>query len=279
MNTDLTGYKQHLANESISQNTIITYTNRIKLYLRNASNEITRESILQYLSSLNGSAKTINLTVTALKSYCDYLYNGNHNLILTKDKIKIQEENFAPKVYGSEKISKMLSFIKQKENIRNYTIITLMYAAGTRVTETLFIKLTDINFTKNELTIQKGKGKKQRTISLGKDIITILKEYLLHRNEYKHAPTSSYLFVSQMGDHLNRDSINKILDKYYTNFIQVNPHQLRHECASRMIGTGTLNIVELKDFLGHSSIETTMRYTHPDKKDMHNRIDKLSLFA
>lgn len=275
MNTNLTEYKQYLANDSKSPDTIITYTNRINLYLnKNTSNEITRESILQYISSLSGSGKTINLTVTALISYCNYLYNGNHNLISTKDKIKIQEENFAPKIYGSEKVSKMLSIIKQKENIRNYTIIILMYAAGTRITETLNLKLDDIDYKNNKLTIHKGKGNKERTIRLGEEILTILKEYFPTRNNYKHASTSPYLFVSQMGDKLNRDSINKILEKY-----NINPHQFRHECASRMLNTGTLNIVELKNFLGHSSIETTMRYTHPDEKDMHSRIDKLSLFA
>jgi integrase/recombinase XerD len=187
--------------------------------------------------------------------------------------IKVQTEYASPTHTNEKEINKFLNKLKKdntKESIRNYTIAYLIEYTGLRISEALNIKLDDIDFENDELTIIKGKGNKQRIVYISK-VKDVLKEYLKVRNEFKNSTTSDYLFISQKGEKLNRESINKIFNDCSN---KLTPHSLRHYFCSNALEKG-MKIHEVANQAGHSNIQTTMIYLNPNKDELKKKMAAL----
>ena len=269
-------FHQYLTSLAKSPNTISSYLSDIDQYHTLLNNQpISRESITQYklaLSNLNLSSTTVNRKLSSLKQYNEYLINTNQIqssiLILKSDYIRIQNIG-NPTSIAEKTVLTFLSRVKTKPCIyqsRNIAIIYLMANTGIRREETCNLKLEYINSSNEQMKVM-GKGNKERTVALNPKAISVINFYLKDRAKHKHA-NSEYLFLSERGQKLTKESINGIYEDYSTPKCKVNPHALRHNWCSSMLENGILSIVELKNQAGHSSITTTELYTHA-------RLDKI----
>jgi site-specific recombinase XerD len=143
--------------------------------------------------------------------------------------------------------------------LKHRILLTLIYSAGLRGGEVINLKIGDIDFERKTIHIRQSKYKKDRIVPLSDVMAQGLRKYLSAENPYiwlfnGKEPDGRYSvrgLAWVMREALKKTSITK----------DVNLHSLRHAYATHLLEEG-LNIVTLKDLLGHAEIATTMIYLH-----------------
>ena len=274
-NLDLTQYANYLTNKSKSPNTIKSYLTHIGEYFSNFP-QLTRSNILSFkkhLQSKSQASISINAKLSELKSYNEYLISINelNSLFIIKDDfISIQKQNISPTKFDTSDIEKLMNKVIFTETKRNIALIYLLLSTGLRRDEAVTLKLSNIDFQDESITLI-GKGEKERTIYLNERVITVLKSYInTERRESKYN-NSKYLFTTERSNKMHKETVNKIMNPY-----NINPHALRHFFASNALNSGEASIVEVGNMLGHSSINTTSKYLHPTLKEMKKKINNMT---
>jgi site-specific recombinase XerD len=159
--------------------------------------------------------------------------------------------------------------INQVLDLRDRALFELMYATGLRVSETVNLDITHVDLQDGHLMVRQGKGKKDRVVPLGNNAGSYLKLYMSKSRpklakkvvdlKYKDA-----LFLTAKGVRLSVNTTAKVLKKRAKAAglkTIVNPHMLRHSFATHILEGGA-GIKQVKEILGHKSIQTTVNYTH-----------------
>jgi len=143
--------------------------------------------------------------------------------------------------------------------LKQRVVLALIYSAGLRGQEIINLKLQDIDFERMTIHIKQSKYKKDRIVPLSPTMAIGLKKYLIAESPHiwffnGKQPGSKY--STQGLSWIMRETLKKtsILKK-------VNLHSLRHAYATHLLEEG-INIVTLKNLLGHANITTTMIYLH-----------------
>ena len=139
-------------------------------------------------------------------------------------------------------------------------IIATAYAAGLRISEAGALQVSDIDSQRMRIHVRSGKGKKDRYVMLGESLLALLRQY------YQAVrPKGEYLFPGQKPQrHITPTAVRQVLRKVIRETglsKKVTMHTLRHCFATHLLEAGT-DIRILQVLLGHSSIRTTLRYTH-----------------
>lgn len=169
---------------------------------------------------------------------------------------KIKRDNKLPIVLGRDEVKEM---IKQAELLKHKLLIGLLYGCGLRCGEVRTIRLRDIDLSRGMLLVRKTKGNYDRYVPLGS---------LLIRGINKHIDSTGatdYLFTGADFDSRYSQKgvqwVVKTLCKKAGIRKEVTTHTLRHTYATHLLEDG-LDIVSIKELLGHANIETTMIYLH-----------------
>jgi integrase/recombinase XerD len=163
--------------------------------------------------------------------------------------------------------------------LRDFTIFSLLYAIGLRLGECLGLRLHDIDWCKEMLTIN-GKGRKVRHIPMTDNVSKLLRTWIKSRAALLNAGISEHLFLSKKGHPLSlrraEERFQEIVKKagpFTMN--KITPHTLRHAFASHAVD-GNADILVLKAILGHASVKTTEIYLHPSintlRKTLNNHL-------
>ena len=164
---------------------------------------------------------------------------------------------------------------------RDYMIILLMYESAIRVSELIDVKLIDFRFSKPYSVKIIGKGNKQRYVPLSENFVDKFKEYLKAPLN-KDLLQSDYLFTNHSKEKLTRAGIGYILEKYVSKSREENPnlfkdnvtpHTIRHTKAMHLL-QDNVNLIYIRDILGHSSIQTTEVYARADSAKLREAIEK-----
>ena len=147
---------------------------------------------------------------------------------------------------------------------RNAAMLEVMYGAGLRVSELIYLNTQDINLDANLVRVT-GKGDKERMVPIGTRAAAITRQW---KNQgrprmLKHI-TSPYLFIARAGKPMTRQGFWKIIKKYDARAgisRNVTPHTLRHSFATHLIEGGA-DLRSVQIMLGHTDISTTQIYTH-----------------
>ena len=156
-----------------------------------------------------------------------------------------------------------------RNNKRDYAIITLFLNCGMRLSELVGINIKDINFSECQMTVI-GKGNKERTIYLNKACMTAINNYWAVRPvegiKTDKANSKNALFLSERKERISRRTVQYIVDKELRvaglDTSKYSVHKLRHTAATLMYQYGNVDIRALQEVLGHESISTTEIYTH-----------------
>jgi integrase/recombinase XerD len=166
-----------------------------------------------------------------------------------------------PLVLSQEEVFNVLHVIG---NFKHRTVIMFIYATGTRVSECVNIKLSDIDSKRMQVNIQEGKGLKQRLVPLSPFMLKSLRRY------YKQYKPQYYLFegATGKGTHLGVSAVREICKKarYHTTDInkRYTPHTFRHCFATHHLEQGT-NLLVIQRLMGHSALSNTLKYLHVQK--------------
>ena len=159
--------------------------------------------------------------------------------------------------------------LKTKEGFRDYALLHLLYDSGARATEMATLNL-DYFDSQNKTMAILGKGNRFRLVQLEPKTCHLLQLYI---RKYRISPKPLYqdrLFINQRGEALTRHGIYRICKKYLEKSLSpkrlnnINPvHSFRHSCAVNMLYSGD-PITDIKNHLGHDSIQSTEIYLHLD---------------
>ena len=162
-----------------------------------------------------------------------------------------------PVILSPEEVLRVLAAIS---SVKYKAIIATAYAAGLRISEVCGLRLADIDSQRMRIHVRSGKGKKDRSVMLGESLLALLRQYY-----QKVRPQGEYLFPGQKPQRpLSTTAVRQVLRKVIRETglaKRVTMHTLRHCFATHLLEAGTDTRI-LQVLLGHSSIRTTLRYTH-----------------
>ena len=158
---------------------------------------------------------------------------------------------------------------EERMKLRDKAMLVILYSCGLRRNEAVNLHLRDILFDKQLVYVRKGKNYKERHVPINSYNLRILEDYIYEgRPEFPNCTQSEALFMGYHGKPMQgeamkirlRDLIQSTGD---SELIEKNitPHKLRHSIATHLLENG-VPIATIKQFLGHSSLESTQIYTH-----------------
>lgn len=213
-----------------------------------------RSFLLHLLRDRKASPSTLGMYVNALK----FLYTVTlkqpepvNNLSHPK------RPKTLPVILSPEEVLRVFAAIR---SVKHKAIIAAAYAAGLRISEVCGLRIADIDSQRMRIHVRSGKGKKDRYVMLGESLLALLRQYY-----QKVRPKGEYLFPGQKPQrHITPTAVRQVLRKVIRETglcKKVTMHTLRHCFATHLLEAGT-DIRILQVLLGHSSIRTTLRYTH-----------------
>ena len=253
-----------------SNRTIKTYGSMLKLFMNYYENQplddLSDEDIREYLLYLVDEKKVSqsyqNQAINAIKFYYEQVKGREtRTYYLQRPKHEIR----LPSVLSEEEVLRLL---KQVDNLKHKTALSLIYSAGLRVGELINLKLCDIDSSRNQIRILQAKGKKDRVSLLSPNILKLLREY------FKEYRPKEWLFEGQSGGQYSAGSIQAVFRKAKKAAgIKKNAtvHTLRHSFATHLLERGT-DLRYIQELLGHQSSRTTEIYTHVTEKGFKNII-------
>ncbi len=156
--------------------------------------------------------------------------------------------------------------------IRDLAILSLLYESGCRVQELINLKYGDLSPASPATIMVTGKGNKTRIIPISSKAVSILNKYTA---VYKISDSTEMLFTNKQSRPLTRSGIAYILRKHSDSArvknpqifgtAAIHPHVLRHSKAMHLLESG-VNLIYIRDFLGHSSVITTEIYAKANPK-------------
>ena len=146
-----------------------------------------------------------------------------------------------------------------------------LYATGVRNSELGSLKLDDLDWANHCLRVENGKGGKWRVVPLGEEAEIWITEYLQKvRPQQLQDPEEKAVFLTNRGRPFKRESLTDVVHRWSKTVgleKRVTPHVLRHCCATHMLKRGA-GLRYLQAMLGHSSSDTTERYTRVEVSDL-----------
>jgi len=260
-------FKYYMRSKRYSENTIGTYSDALKIFLRYYSDkditDITNDDLItfnnDYIIKNKFSGSHQNQVVNAVKLFFRTVENTKLNPELVH---RPKREKTLPNVLSKEEVKLIL---EAHGNIKHKAMLILIYSCGLRRSELLNLKLNDIDSKRGLVIIRKGKGRKDRITPLSEKVLNMLREY------FKAYQPKDWLFEGQnrKGQYDERSLANVLKQALEKSKIDkpVSLHWLRHSYATHLLENGT-DLRYIQEILGHSSSKTTEIYTHVSNKSI-----------
>ena len=232
--------------------------------------ELTPERLDGFLTFTAGqeeySPTSVARHFSSLRGFLKYMqregeYDFSTESMLERPKLG----HYLPQYLTREEIDSVFeSAANGKNPLRDTALFELMYSAGLRISETLGIKLSQLDLD-NEWLTPIGKGNKQRLVPLGSKAKENLKAWIEEGRPLTH-PTTDNIILNSRGKPMTRMGAWKIVQQHTAHLTKnVSPHTFRHSFATHCLEAG-MDLRVLQELLGHADISTTQIYTHIDKE-------------
>lgn len=228
---------------------------------------------------LKNSSATISRKIASLRAFFSFLHRKlqviDIDYSLDLDNPKIGKRKI--KYMDLAEAQNLLDSVKSRNYTRDYCILTLFLNCGLRLAELCSI---DISHIKNDTIRIIGKGDKERFVYLNESSLSAIEAYLPDRKaklDSLSSPTEKEaLFISERGNRIAKRTVQEIVEKQLRNAgisgQGLSTHKLRHTAATLLYKYGKVDILVLKEILGHENISTTQIYTHTDNDMIRNAV-------
>jgi site-specific recombinase XerD len=284
-------FVERLINQKrVSKETVSAYRDTFRLLLKYAQKELGKTPSKLLIEDLNASLickflnhleeergntpRTRNHRLAAIRSFFNYAsfqepqLSGHIQRVLAIPNKRYQKREID--FLTVAEVDAILEVIDRSSWIghRNHVLISLAIHTGMRVSELINLCCSDVTLGKGGYVRCTGKGRKDRSMPLGKAVSKVVEHWLCNLDAKPSAP----LFPSRQGNKLSRDTVAYTLSKYVALAGQhcssllkksVSPHVLRHTAAVHLLQSGVdLSVIAL--WLGHESLESTQAYMSSD---------------
>ncbi len=229
---------------------------RLHDYYKKSPSHLSEEDITAYLLHLKQEKKlasnTYNTQVYGLRFfYCVTLRRPLYKWFLRSTKVTYK----LPEILSPYEVAQI---IKATGNIKYRTLLMLIYSSGLRISEAVKLRVSDIDSQRMTLHIRDAKGHKDRYVILSPVMDQALRAY------WKVCRFRNYVFPSK--DNPDKPISTGTASKHFKSAkaqAKISKaggiHGLRAAFATHMLESGA-DLFAIKSLLGHSSIQSTMRY-------------------
>jgi site-specific recombinase XerD len=253
---------------------------------------ITKNVIIDFLDWIQEnrhcSNATRNYRLAALRSFFCYMQYENPERMYEWQKIlsiKVKRhEKQSINYLSTEGIKLILEQpdLSTGSGRRNLAMLALMYDSGARVQEIIDLTPSSVRFDKPSIVKLFGKGRKVRIVPLQEEQTMFLRKYMQENNLMEPYSNQYPLFSNNRKGKLTRAGVAYILNTYVALARKINPliipemiscHSLRHSKAMHLLQSG-VNLVYIRDLLGHVSVQTTEVYARADSRQKREAFEK-----
>ena len=268
-------FEEQMVIGGYSSSTLFNYSRAVgslSLHLKKSPLELDDDEINSFLYSVAKEKK-------ASSTYFKHMVYGLRfffRLHEREDRViklpTISNDRKLPVILSREELKRL--FVSP-QRLKQKVLLAFIYSAGLRVGEASRLKISDIDSDRMQVRVEKSKGKVDRYVPLGSYALKGLRKYI------KSSKPKTYLFNGRnKGTPLSTSAMQQSfrLAKEKAGIIKdVSVHSLRHTYATHLLEEG-VDIVTIKELLGHATIETTMMYLHVakvDRMNAHSPLDTL----
>ena len=291
-------FGSHLrARGGMSENTVLTYRDsfvRLLEYMRDVRGvrpdkvtvaDLGAETIQSFLdwleTDLGASVSTRNNRLAAIRSFFRYVstaepaHLGRCSEVLSI--AKKREPSRPPTYLTTDAVRHLLSLPDQSDprQLRALCVISLLYESGARVSELCAVSARELRLGPPATLLLHGKGGKDRIVPIDPSVAATIGRYMAAYGVGQDEP----LFFNARRNGLTREGVSYILRTWFDKAKalrpdlypeRLSPHCMRHSRAMHLLEAG-VNLVYIRDLLGHSSVETTEVYAkaNPEVKRRH----------
>ena len=281
--------------KNASSHTIQAYSFTFKLLLifyesmksiaseRLSMSDLTRDTIIEFLDWLESARScgitTRNQRLVAIHSFVRFVQKQvPENLYEFQRILNIPDKKCAktvvPFLTGDEmRILLAMPDPSNRNGLRDLVLLALLYDSAARVQEIIDLTVKDLRLDKPAVITLHGKGQKTRHVPITEKTKNLLKSYL-QRNTYNMGISTGeeYVFVNQKKQQLSRWGISYIIGKYvdmaklnegFDVRFPITAHVFRHSKSVHLLQSG-VNLIYIRDLLGHSDCSTTQIYAKAD---------------
>jgi len=253
---------------------------------------LSRETIVDFLDWVQLQRKcgnaTRNYRLAAIHSFFRYLqYECPEQLyqwqrVLSINVKKHQKKNIEYLTLEGIKLIFAQIDASTAKGRRHLAMLALMYDSGARVQELIDLTPSSIRLEPPYIIKIVGKGRKERIVPMQNEQVDLLKTYMKENKLLEPHHNQHPLFFNCWGNKLTRSGVNYILKSYADIARKLNTalipetiscHVLRHSKAMHLLQAG-VNLVYIRDILGHVSIQTTDIYARADSKQKREALEK-----
>jgi len=258
-----------------SQSTLFNYSRavaKVSLYFKKSLLDLDSDEVNQFLYALakdkKASSTYFKHTVYGLRFFFR-LYDLEDRVLKLPT---VKNDRKLPVVLSSEELKRLF---KAPQRLKHRVILSLVYSAGLRVSEVCALKISDIDSDRMLIRVVKSKGDRDRYVPLSTVVLKGLRKYV------RSSKPKIYLFngrtkAKSLGHAAVQQSFRLAVKKAKI-LKEVSVHSLRHSYATHLLEQG-VDIVTIKELLGHVAIETTLMYLHVakiSKTSSHSPLDTL----
>ncbi len=233
------------------------------------------------------SNATRNSRLAAIHSFSRYLqYEDTVRIAAWQEILSIKAKRQERNSFSHLSIDGIKFLLEQiptstKEGHRNLAMLSLLYDSGARAQELINLTPSDLFLNKPYHVILFGKGQKKRVVPLQENQIKLLVAYMQETRLDDVANNKRPLFSNNRGGKLTNSGLTYIIRQYASIARALNPklipekispHTFRHSKAMHLLQAG-VNLVYIRDLMGHVSIQTTEIYARADSKQKREALE------
>lgn len=268
-------FEEQITIKSYSESTVFSYSRsiaQISLYFKKSPLDLEADEINTYLYTLKQDK---GLSDTYFK-HAVYGLRFFYRVYDLEDRAirlpNLKNNRKLPVVFSQEELRRLF---KSPQRLKQRVLLSLIYSAGLRVSEVCKLRITDIDFDRKQIHIRESKNNKSRYVVLSEYIAKGLQQYI------KGSKPKDFLFNGRdKGFSLSHNAVQQTFRlAMEKSGIKKDAcvHTLRHSFATHLLEQG-VDIVTIKEQLGHAHIQTTMMYLHVAKLERslaHSPFDRL----
>lgn len=241
--------------------------------------EMTLDDLRVWLAEITAqgmSQATIARKGAAVRGFFEWTHETGHSLKDPAQRLLTPKvSNALPKVLSEDQVRLLLetaerewtesdgSTIESARRLRSWAVAELMYSSGLRVSEVTGLDLAGVESSGASVRVL-GKGGKERVVPLGMPAVRTLNLWIERgRPSLRNEKSGKALFLGVKGARLGvrtvRDEVHALATRAHVP--DIGPHSLRHSAATHLLSGGS-DLRTVQEILGHSSLQTTQRYTH-----------------
>ena len=276
MTDDFLNYLRYERNRS--ELTIRNYgrsLNDFESYFKNRDSQLSWESVdsdlirdwMESMMDKGDMASTVNNCLSAVRSF--FRFALSRGLVESDPSYSVKgpkKQKPLPQFVREDEMNRLIDMPQMWEEgyqgVLARTIIILFYETGIRLAELVGLDNQDVDLDARQLKVT-GKRDKQRVVPFGEELSTVLRDYILQRDE-RFGKLGDALFLNDKGRRITRSQVEVMVKSHLslvTTLKKRSPHVLRHSFATAMLNNGA-GLESVRKLLGHESVATTEIYTH-----------------